>query len=236
MIAEKIKIIIVEDDPISSIFIESVFEHENYEIIGIATTLNDAKILLDSLKPDALICDVNLDGQVIFSLFSDDKYSDIPKLFITNHVDYNTYNSTQLVKKSAFLAKPTHTLTLLSSFELLLKQYPLVENKHDYITVRDKHSQIIKLLYRDIAWIQAEGNYSIINTIDNKKFVRRKSMKQIMRDLDNRFVQIQKAYVINKDYIKKIDPYKKMVFMDETPIPIGRVYHTIIAEYFDKIE
>lgn len=236
MINEKVKVLIIEDDTISSIFIESILEYENYEVVGIATDISQVELLIDNLQPDVLICDVNINGEIIFSIFNDNKYIDLPKLFITNNLDYITFNTAQLIDKSTFLAKPIHKYTFLAVLDLLLKQYPISKDVEKFTLVRGKHLQIIKLMYDDIAWIQAEGNYSIINTINNKKFVRRKSMSQILSSLDDRFVQVQKAFVINKNHISKIDSNKKSIFILHNQIPIGRGYRNALEQCFEQIE
>ena len=69
-----------------------------------------------------------------------------------------------------------------------------------------------------------------------KKYVRKKSLSQILLGLDERFIQIQKAYVINKNFISRIDINKQNVIVDDTYIPIGRKYRPTIDMLVEERE
>jgi two-component system, LytTR family, response regulator LytT len=231
MITKKSKILIIEDDPLWSLFVESIFEGEKeFELIGIANTLTQAEEIIENDAPDLLLCDIRINDSLVFKLFEQDKYFDLPKIFMTNQLDYHTYDTVQLISKSTFIAKPFHKFTLLASLNLLLKKYPIATGtiEEGYIEVRNIYSQIVKLKFEEVAYIQADGNYSIINTLNHKKFVRKKSLSQILTGLDERFIQVQKAYVVNKDFIEKIDLNTKNILINDSNIPIGRKYREVI--------
>jgi DNA-binding LytR/AlgR family response regulator len=238
MSLRKTKILIIEDDIPWSVFIESIFEGNNcFELLDTMVTLNHIEEIIDKNQPDLLLCDVRVGNSSVFTLFEDDRYCDIPKIFMTNHLDSDTYNTACLVSKSIFLAKPFHKFTLLSSIDLLLKHYPInipVTNDDGYLKVRDLHFNIINLNYEEIAFIKAEGNYSIIHVLGNKKFVRKKSLSQISIDLDEQFIQIQKAFIINKAHIKKINLRSKTILVDNTLIPIGRKFYPEIITHLES--
>jgi DNA-binding LytR/AlgR family response regulator len=191
MITKK-KILIIEDDQLWSLFVESIFEGEkDFEILGIAKNLSEAEYMIENESPDVLLCDVRINDLLVFQLFAENKYFNLPKIFMTNQLDYHTYDNVLLISKSTFLAKPFHKFTLLSSLNLLLKKYPIELSDNDqYIEVRNIHSQIVRLTFNEVAYIKAEGNYSIIHTSNQKKFVRKKSLSQILIGLDDRFIQI----------------------------------------------
>ncbi len=225
----KTKILIIEDDILWSVFIESIFDgNDCFELLNSAVTLNHIEEIIDKSEPDLLLCDISIGNSSVFTLFEDDRYSDIPKIFMTNHLESDIFSTSCLISKSIFLAKPFHKFTLLSSIDILLKQYPItipVSNNDGYITVRDLHLNIIKLKYEEITFVRAEGNYSIIHVVGNKKYVRKKSLSQISIELDERFIQIQKAFVINKAHIKKLNLRSRTILVDSTLIPIGRKFY-----------
>ena len=242
MSLRKTKILIIEDDIPWSIFIESIFDGNNcFELLDTVMTLNHIEEIIDKKQPDLLLCDVSVGNLSVFTLFENDRYCDIPKIFMTNHLDSDTYNTACLISKSIFLAKPFHKFTLLSSIDILLKQFPInipipIINNDGYLRVRDLYSHTIKLNYEEITFIKAEGNYSIIHVLGNKKYVRKKSLSQTSIDLDERFIQVQKAFIINKVHIKSINLRSKIILVDNTLIPIGRKFYPEIVTNLEGLE
>ena len=239
MSVRKTKILIIEDDILWSVFIESIFDDNNcFELLDTVVTLNHIKEIIDKNQPDLLLCEVSIGDSSVFTLFEDDRYCDIPKIFMTNHLDSDTYHTARLIRNSIFLAKPFHKFTLLSSIDILLKQFPIntpITNNDGYLKVRDLYSHIVELNYEEITFIKAEGNYSIIHVLGNKKYVRKKSLSQISIDLDERFIQVQKAFVINKAHIKKINSRSKTILVDKTLIPIGRKFYPEIMTHLEGL-
>ena len=189
---EKTKILIIEDDILWSIFIESIFEgNDNFELLDTVVTLNHIEEVISKNRPDLLLCDISIGNSSILTLFKGNKYNDIPKIFMTSHLDSNTYDAANLISKSTFLAKPFHKFTLLSTIDILLKNFPIspiTTNLDQYLEVRNNHFQLVKLSYENIVFIKAEGNYSIINVLDNKKYALKKSLTQLLMNLEKSVV------------------------------------------------
>jgi len=83
----------------------------------------------------------------------------------------------------------------------------------------------------EIAWIQSEGNYITLHT-DSKKYVVKQSLKRILELLeDDRFVKIQKSYVVRTDLIDIIDSQNDTVHIGTLKLPIGRSFK---EELFSK--
>ena len=53
-----IKVLIIEDDPTWSIFVESIISESNYELVGIANTMTKAKVMIEGFNPDILISEI----------------------------------------------------------------------------------------------------------------------------------------------------------------------------------
>lgn len=76
----------------------------------------------------------------------------------------------------------------------------------------------------DIIWVQSEGNYITLHT-DGKKYVVKQSLKRILELLeDDRFVKIQKSYVVRTDLIDYIDSQNDRVNIGSLQLPIGRSF------------
>ena len=232
---KQVKVLIIEDDPIWSIFVESIIAESNYKLVGCASTLAKAKAIIDGLEPDVLISDIRIQYTTIFSFLSEGDYSNIPILLMTNHLEDDVYESAINVPKSTYLAKPFHKFTLLSTLDLLLSKYPIEKREcEQFITVRGKQQQVKKVMFSGITWIHAEGNYSFIHTSANVKYARKKTLKSFAQELDSRFIRIHKAYIINKTFVKRIDLGNKSILVGETELPLGRHYRNELEELLDQ--
>lgn len=231
---KKAKVLIIEDDPIWSIFVESIIAESNYQLIGSANTLVKAKAMIDGLEPDVLISDIRIQDSTIFHFLSNNAYANIPVIFMTNHLEGEMYHSALNFTKSTYLAKPFHKYTLLATLDLLLSKYPIERKESDqFITVRGKQQQVKKVMFSGIIWIQAEGNYSFIHTTTNKKYARKKTLKSFAEELDSRFIRVHKAYIVNKDFVKRIDLGNQSILVGETELPLGRHYRDELEELLD---
>ncbi len=220
----QIKILIIEDDPIWSMFIESIISESKYQLLGAANTIKQAKAMIEGFKPDVLICDVQIQDSKVFELVGQDDYSNILKIFMTSYLDNECYETSNEIPKSTFLAKPFHKLTLLSTLDLLLQTYPIKQEMSEkFITVRGKQQQIKKVPFSAITWIEAEGNYSMIHTKDTK-YVKKQTLKDFESELDDNFLRIHKSYLINKEHIQRIDLGNQNIILSDVAIPIGRAY------------
>ncbi|MVM41691.1 hypothetical protein GO730_35175 [Spirosoma sp. HMF3257] len=74
---------------------------------------------------------------------------------------------------------------------------------------------------------QGEGNYSIIYTLD-QKYVLKRSLRKVMDDLPNYFIQAQKAYLVNQHHIESIKG--STLEINQQLIPIGRNYRKQLLE------
>ena len=89
-----------------------------------------------------------------------------------------------------------------------------------------------KLSVDDLIWVQSEGNYITLHT-DNKKYVVKQSLRRILEVLeDDRFVKIQKSYVIRTDLIDYIDGQNDRVHIGSLQLPIGRSFKDELFNQF----
>ena len=76
----------------------------------------------------------------------------------------------------------------------------------------------------EIIWIQSEGNYITLHS-DSRKYVVKQSLRKILELLeDDRFVKIQKSYVVRTDLIDYIDSQNDAVHIGTLELPIGRSF------------
>lgn len=183
--------------------------------------------MIDGFKPDLIISDIMLQDGNAFDIFLEKKYLEIPTIFMTSFTGEDIFVQTKEIPKSTYLVKPFHKFSLLSSIQLILSKYPpikILPVVKNYIEVKGKNYQTKMILFEDIAYISAEGNYIFVITKNKQKFVRKMSLTNIKEELDDRFIQINKSHLINIDFIQRINLSKKTIIVNETNIAIGRIY------------
>ncbi|MFN7117515.1 MAG: LytR/AlgR family response regulator transcription factor [Saprospiraceae bacterium] len=94
---------------------------------------------------------------------------------------------------------------------------------------------MIRINWQDIYWIQAEGNYCSVVTID-KRFAVKTSLKKFLSKLPlPHFMQIHKAYIVNIRSIEKIDLKDSVVIIDGNYLPFGRIYRDTLLQQLEII-
>lgn len=96
------------------------------------------------------------------------------------------------------------------------------ENKADYIFIKDGYEQI-KVLYTDILYIEASGNYTQIHLTNGKLLSSRITINELADLLPNKqFVRTHRAFIIAKDKIRRYD--RSQILVGDVAIPIGSTY------------
>ena len=106
--------------------------------------------------------------------------------------------------------------------------------KSDFIFIRTNNI-ISKVKLGDIKWIHADGNYCYLYTC-KRRYVVKISLRKLFDKLtSNRFIRIHKSYVVQLDYIDKIDTQQNVLIMDKQNLPIGRVFKGDLMKKLDII-
>jgi two-component system LytT family response regulator len=94
--------------------------------------------------------------------------------------------------------------------------------KVDYIFVKDGYEQV-KVLFSTILYIEASGNYTQIQLIDNQLLSTRITINELAALLPAAmFVRTHRAFIVAKAKITKYD--RAQVWINERSIPIGNTY------------
>lgn len=231
----RVKILIIEDDPAWSLFVESIIDESDYELVGSANTLIKAKALIEGYRPHVIIGNIRIQNSTIFELWDEGNKYEFSTIFMSSHLDNEFFLLSKQFPKSTYLVKPFHKFSLLSTLDLLLSKYPIVKPIDEkFIPVRGNQQQIKKIKFDEITWIEAKGNYCFINTQSHKKYARKKSLKSLINELDSRFIRIHKAFLINTEYINRVELSNNLIIVRETAIPLGRHYRKELDGFLEK--
>jgi DNA-binding response OmpR family regulator len=123
------KILIVEDESIIAIEIESYLMQLGYEIIGIASTADEAyrKAIFNDV--DLILMDIYLmQSNGIDAALKIKKEKNIPIIFLTAHMDEETIERAIQVMPVAYLTKPFNRQELFAAIKIGLSQCCNMDN------------------------------------------------------------------------------------------------------------
>ena len=119
------KILIVEDDKMLCAIFEMFIMQLNFELIGISQTGNEAIDICKVNKPDVILMDIHLEGDIngIETAKKIHKLYDIPVIFVTSDIEESTIKSAIYKNTYGFLMKPVYKSTLGVTVEFALAKH-----------------------------------------------------------------------------------------------------------------
>lgn len=224
----KAKVLIVEDEPLIADDIAVRLEKHGYEVVGIADEAHDALQIIEEKKPDIVLLDVNIEGNVDgISLAAQ---LSIPFVFITSYYDQKTLDRAKLTNPSGYIVKPFNERDLIANLEIAQSRGSLkVEEKRppEKLFLR-KDQEIISVLSSDIIFAEAYDNYAYVYT-NNDKFLISHTLKSVEDKLvPLGFMRVHRSFLINFEHIDSIS--EGMVFLKGHKVQLGKSYKKSFLE------
>ena len=224
------KILIIDDSHACQIKTQMALEDIGYRVSYVANNTSEALRIINSKPIDLIISDIILEDELIFELKSLLLAKKIPCIFVTAAPIEKNYEQTKAFPNSRFLMKPFQALSLRAAIDSLNIE---TEKEVRGIYVTGKFRQKILLSLDEILWLDAEGNYTTINTVAQKRYTIKRSLSQLSGELDKRFLQVQRAAFVNMEYVKRVDFSQEEINVNGNMLKIGRTYHSTIAQYMN---
>lgn len=227
----KVKILVVEDEIIIADHICDTLDDLGYDALEPVINYTEAIEAIEKEKPDLAILDIQLSGRKTGIDIAEQirKNYDFPFIFLTSNSDPLTVSQAKKVMPPAYLVKPFTKDELYTSIEIALYNYSkrIGEVNDEELIIKDaffiKEKNIfIKLKFEDILFIKSEHVYAEIQLINNQKHVIRGNLNKIITKLNKKFVRVHRSYIVNLDYLQKIDQSNIIVL--NVNIPIGKKY------------
>jgi two-component system, LytTR family, response regulator LytT len=237
----KTSVLVVEDESIVSKDIQQSLTKLGYNVVGSASTGEKAVALASELRPDIVLMDIMLKGNItgIDAAAEIKKNEGIPVIFLTAYADESTLAKAKVTEPYGYIIKPFKEIDLHTSIEMALYKhkkeseivkerdflYSIVENKEskDYIFVKS-NSRLIKLNTKEIYYIEALKDYVVINTL-NSRYTIHSTMKDIEKKMPvSDFIRVHRSFIVRIDKIASIDLPNLVLENDKKVIPIGGSY------------
>ncbi len=212
-----IKILIVEDEMIIAANLSLLLSELGYEVNAIVSRGEEALLHIKQNQPNIILLDINLKGQLdgIETAQLMQKEYNIPIIYLTAYTDDAHFNRAKKTNPSAFISKPFKKLDLQHAIELTINRiksqdYSKNENEcnspyilSDSLFVRNNDKRI-KILIKDIYYIEAERNYCRIVSKDRECLLVM-TLKDINDKLPNEhFLRIHRSYIVNISHIDEV--------------------------------
>ncbi len=240
---EKLNIFIVEDESIVAKDIQNSLTKLGYNVVGMANNGKDAVEKIIEVKPDLVLMDIMIKGNMTGIEVSEKikERINIPVIFLTAYADEGTLSRAKITEPYGYILKPFKEIDLHSTIEMavykhqkdaeVLKErdflYSLVENKDDRnkdILFVKSNSRLVKVHLKDIYFVEALKDYVIINT-EFARYTVHSTMKELDRKLGSEeFARVHRSFIARLDKIQSIDNQNVILENEKKVIPVGGSY------------
>lgn len=245
--------LIIEDEPAVLKELEWLVKQEQqFNLLGTATNVNDALVLIKATEPELILMDIQLTDGTAFDILN--QLSNIPFkiIFITA---YNHF-AIKAIKYGAldYLLKPLDEIELQKVLHGIVQdkkngnlqldeQLAIVKNNVEK-SVNNLESRIVLhtleflqvLQLKDIVYCQSEGGYTTFFLSEGRKLMVSKPLKFYDELLPEKwFLRPHQSYLVNILYVDKFLKIGTIVMKDKTEIPVASRRKEYIIQHFNQI-
>ena len=119
------RILIVEDELIVALDIQTRLERKGYFITGTASRGKEAIALVEANQPDLVLMDIKLDGEIdgIETAERIHTFADVPVVYLTAFADEQTLQRAKLSQPFGYILKPFEERELITNIEIGLYKH-----------------------------------------------------------------------------------------------------------------
>jgi DNA-binding LytR/AlgR family response regulator len=210
-----LKILIVEDEMLIAANIANQLETLGYEVVGIIPRGEEAVKVVQNEKPDLILMDINLKGELngIEAAKKIQQDGQIPIIYLTANNDDAHFERAKGTNPYAFISKPFKKLDLQRALELAFvriiqeSQEQKVESENlkldDRIFVR--HNEVmVKIIIADILYLEADRNYCNVYT-KHSVYLLVNTLKNMEDKLPTeQFQRIHRSFIVNIKHVDEV--------------------------------
>ncbi|WP_160140070.1 LytR/AlgR family response regulator transcription factor [Chryseobacterium sp. c4a] len=106
-----------------------------------------------------------------------------------------------------------------------------MENRSFAFIKTDK--KLVKLFFKDINVIKGLGNYVEIHTIDQKKYIYYRTLKDLIESLPEEFMRVHNSYIVNLTNIESFED--NQLLCGSLKITVAKSYKDCLLETISKM-
>lgn len=219
-----LKCVIVDNDTVLSEKAIHQIEDAGGRIVSVCSNSMELEDSLDLYKVDIVFINTNLGKDKEVAKLINSMIGSIPKIPYTNEDDnlYSFANPTSILKF------PSTKLNIVNAIKIAMSERA-IENSYDHGTTDMNKplffrvdGKMISIKPCSIKYMESIGNYIYIYTTNDKLSIR-SSIKKMIDLLDSPyFLQVQRAYIVNINFISELVINSNLLKVEDVTIPIGR--------------
>ncbi|MBS4057357.1 MAG: response regulator transcription factor [Bacteroidales bacterium] len=198
------------------------------EVVGMASSVVEAIILVKKRKPDVVFLDINmpvLDGFDFLDAFENRPFKVV---FVTAHNDFGIKavkaGLTDYILKPINIKELKHCVKMLSGSNQLTHTRETSGEDHSTLIIPSLHGfEVIKI--EDIMHLIADGSYTSLRLKDGKEKLVTRTLKAFEDSLPPaQFCRVHKSHLVNMAFIKDFSTRSGgyITLMDNTVINVSR--------------
>ena len=119
------RVLIVEDESIIALDIQTSLQNAGYQVVSIATTSEEALTDTANLQPDLVLMDIRLRGEMdgVETAKKIRQNWQLPVIFLTAHADENTLVRAKSTQPFGYILKPFEDRELITMIEIALSRH-----------------------------------------------------------------------------------------------------------------
>jgi two-component system LytT family response regulator len=197
--------VVVDDEPLAREGVKILLEENDIEIVGEAGNGGDALALVDLVKPDLLLVDVQMPGMTGLELAAALPPGVTPAIvFVTAHDEFALRAFD--VHALDYVLKPIDDRRFAEAIRRARTQHELGKHprlpRPTRLSIRDGDS-IVFVPVDEIDWIEAADYYVEIHA-GGRSYLMRETMQRLQEQLDERFVRIHRSRLVNRDRVREL--------------------------------
>lgn len=216
-------ILLVEDDFLNRRLTKKILQEDGFHILE-AKNAKEAMEILTKCSVSLAILDINLGEEEMNGINLGRHIKDqfhIPFIYLTAYDNAKVISEALPTSPYSYLTKPFKNSDLITSVKIALIKSSELEKAEPKILIKHEN-YTIELPITEINYIESEKNYLLFFT-DTKTYKHRSTIKLIMDELpESLFVQTHRAFVVNKNKIKKFT--QNSVVLQNVVIPVSKNY------------
>lgn len=205
------KTIIIDDERLAREEVKRALEnYPEFEIIGEASNVEKAKVLIESTHPDIIFLDIHMPKKSGFDLL--EELGTVPEVVFTTAYDQYAVKAFE-VNALDYIVKPIREERFAKAIEKIKKGFTKREEEspapfllHKKIFIKDGESCYFIPL-SSISLIESVENYAKLH-FQGKTVLIKRSLNLLEEKMDpSLFFRINRSQIINTEYITEINPY-----------------------------
>lgn len=205
------KTIIIDDERLAREEVKrALIGIPEFDIVGEASNVDEALIMIEELKPDILFLDIHMPEKSGFDLL--EELTTVPEVVFTTAYDQYAVRAFE-INALDYLVKPLRDERFSKTIEKVKTE--LAKKEEIKVDVLPMHRKIfIKdgekchfIPLTNIHFIESLDNYARLHFGSDKAMIKR-SLNLLAEKLDPKiFFRVNRSQIINTQYIKEIHPY-----------------------------